>query len=408
MDKFYVLDTNAALNFPEVIDVHNVVATSHLLRELEKIEYNEEKYGFKSYQAREVRRKLKSSKNKIHLDLKDYRWKENDEYDNNYEDNKILQACIDNGFGIITFDGLLAEKAQLHGVEWLDVEKETVRDKDQYTGYKHVKMTDEMVKSIYNGELKGNPYGLIVNQYIVAIDEKDVPFEAFRFDGEHYLSLIGRKSLKTKLFGEFKPLDIYQKIALDSLSHNKLNMITGSAGTGKTLIALNYQMQQLENGKIDKIIFFVNPFATKNSVQLGFYTGSVTDKLLQTSVGNMLKSKFGDSMIIESMIARQEIMLLPFADIRGFDTTGMKACVHILEAQNLDKELMKLAVQRIGEDSKLIIDGDHHTQVDSRAYEGRNNGMRRVSEVFRGMSYFGQVELPNIYRSEMAKKAEEM
>jgi predicted ribonuclease YlaK len=414
MNKRYALDTNLFLRFPnivELLDGYSLSVPSMILRELEKFETLKYRYGAElAYESREIRRGLNKLKReqKIYVDLKDYKWDLNDHYSPDYMDNCILKYCLVSGDGLITYDGLLKEKAEQLGIEVLDIEEKIQVPEEKYSGYKQVKMNEEMVKSIYNGELKGNPYGLLTNQYLVANDDNGLPLDAFRFDGEHYLSLIGKKSLKTKLFGEFKPLDIYQKLALDSLANNKLNMITGSAGTGKTLIALNYEMQQLENGKIDKIIFFVNPFATKNSVQLGFYTGSVTEKLLQTSVGNMLKSKFGDSMIIESMIARQEILLLPFADIRGFDTTGMRACVHILEAQNLDKELMKLAVQRIGEDSKLIIDGDHHTQVDSRAYEGINNGMRRVSEVFRGIEYFGQVELPNIYRSEMAKRAELM
>ncbi len=108
------------------------------------------------------------------------------------------------------------------------------------------------------------------------------------------------------------------------------------------------------------------------------------------------------------MIAKEELVLLPFADIRGFDTTGMNAIVWILESQNLDIELMKLAIQRVGNDSELIIDGDYNAQVDSSQYEGSNNGMRRVSEIFRGQKYYGEIELPIIYRSEMAKQADLM
>ncbi|MNG18775.1 PhoH-like protein [compost metagenome] len=122
----------------------------------------------------------------------------------------------------------------------------------------------------------------------------------------------------------------------------------------------------------------------------------------------MLTSKFGSKSQVEAMIQREEIVLLPFGDIRGFDTTGMNAIVYVIEAQNLDKELLKLGIQRLGSDSKMIIDGDYNAQVDSRAYEGSNNGMRRASEVFRGVEYYGEVELPIIYRSEMAKRAELM
>jgi predicted ribonuclease YlaK len=406
MTKFYVLDTNAALNYPQVIDEYSIVATSHLLRELEKIESNRDKYGERSFQAREVRRKLKANKDKIHLDLKDYSWKENDDYDNHYEDNKILQACIDNGYGIITFDGLLAEKAQLHGVEWLDVEEGNVKD-DVYSGYKEVHMSKEQLEQFYDGVAK-NTFGLLVNEYLIVRDkDTDEPMEAFRWDGKYLVSIFS-KNFKTELFGKFETKDIYQKCTIDSLFNNKITMIKGKAGTGKSLIGINYAIHQLEKNKIDKIIFFVNPTLAKNAQALGFYTGDKDDKLLQSSVGNMLASKFGRKSQVEAMIQREEIVLLPFGDIRGFDTTGMNALIYVIEAQNLDRELMKLGIQRLGDDSKMIIDGDFTAQVDSRAYEGRNNGMRRTSEVFRGESYYGEVELPIIYRSEMAKRAEMM
>lgn len=122
----------------------------------------------------------------------------------------------------------------------------------------------------------------------------------------------------------------------------------------------------------------------------------------------MLASKFGDKYQVESMIANNQLLLLPFSDIRGFDTTGMNAICWIIEAQNLDVDLMKLAIQRIGDDSKLIIDGDYNSQVDHSSYEGSNNGMRRVSQVFRGEEMYGEVELPIIYRSKIAAIADGM
>lgn len=96
------------------------------------------------------------------------------------------------------------------------------------------------------------------------------------------------------------------------------------------------------------------------------------------------------------------------SDIRGYDTTGMNAGIYISEAQNMDVELMRLALQRIGEDSICIIDGDFSHQVDSSLYSGNNNGMKRASEVFRNNSIYGEVELQNIYRSKIANIAELM
>ena len=108
------------------------------------------------------------------------------------------------------------------------------------------------------------------------------------------------------------------------------------------------------------------------------------------------------------LIDQGRLLLLPMSDIRGFDTSGMKAGVYITEAQNTSVDLMKLAVQRIGDDGICIIDGDYTSQVDSYMYQGSNNGMKRVSEVFRGKDFYGEVELKNIYRSKIAEIADLM
>lgn len=77
------------------------------------------------------------------------------------------------------------------------------------------------------------------------------------------------------------------------------------------------------------------------------------------------------------------------SDIRGYDTSGMKAGIYITEAQNLDISLLKLALQRAGDDCKFILDGDNNTQVDLSIYAGNNNGLKRASEVFRGNDFYG-------------------
>ena len=122
----------------------------------------------------------------------------------------------------------------------------------------------------------------------------------------------------------------------------------------------------------------------------------------------MLASKLGDKIAVEQMIQQGKLMLLPMSDIRGFDTNGMKAGVYITEAQNLDINLIKLALQRIGEDSICIIDGDFDQQVDDVAFAGSNNGMRRVSKVFRGEDIYGEVTLKKIHRSKIANIAEKL
>lgn len=185
-------------------------------------------------------------------------------------------------------------------------------------------------------------------------------------------------------------------------------MLHGTAGTGKSLLALGFLFYCLEKGKIDKIIIFCNPVAARGAAKLGFTPGSLVDKILDTQVGNMLIAKLGDRIAIEQLIQQNKLVLLPFSNIRGYDTKGMKAGVYITEAQNLNVNLMKLALQRVGEDSIYIIDGDNKTQLDMDIYAGNNNGMRRLSQVFRGHNIYGEVELKTIHRSEISRIAEQM
>ena len=84
-------------------------------------------------------------------------------------------------------------------------------------------------------------------------------------------------------------------------------------------------------------------------------------------------------MEVERLISSEQLILLPMSDIRGYDTSGMNAGIYITEAQNLDVDLLKLALQRVGEDSIIILDGDTKSQVDLINYEGNRNGMRRAS-----------------------------
>lgn len=189
---------------------------------------------------------------------------------------------------------------------------------------------------------------------------------------------------------------------------NKITLVKGPAGSGKSFLSLSYLFHLLGNNKIDKIIIFCNTVATKGAAKLGYYPGERDEKLLDSQIGNFLTSKLGDKSAAEQLMQQERLILLPMSDIRGYDTSGMRAGVYITEAQNLDISLMKLAIQRIGEDSVCIIDGDQKTQVDDLAFEGSNNGMRRLSKVFRGSALYGEVELKKIHRSQLANLAEKM
>jgi predicted ribonuclease YlaK len=279
---------------------------------------------------------------------------------------------------------------------------------DTYKGFKDIFLNENDMAYFYE-HLTENTYDLLVNEYLILKDITGNIVDKFRWDGYEYQN-VKFPTIKSNYFGLVKPYngDIYQQMVLNSLSNNQLTMIKGAAGTGKSYLAVGYLMWLLEKRKIEKIIVFCNTVATANSAKLGYYPGSKDEKLLDSAIGNMLSAKLGDSFVLEQMISQGKIQLLPMSDIRGFDTNGMNAGIYITEAQNMDISLMKLALQRIGDDSICIIDGDYNAQVDLNQYAGNNNGMRRMSEVFRGQDFYGEIELQNIYRGRISRVAEDM
>ena len=277
-----------------------------------------------------------------------------------------------------------------------------------YDGYKIVQMNDDEMAEFYS-KPTANKYDLYINEYLLVQDIEGNIVDKLCWTGEDYRHL-SYENFKSNYFGNVKPMkdDIYQALVADSLANNKITLIKGPAGTGKTYLSLGFLIHKLERNKIDKIVIFCNTVATKNSAKLGYYPGTRDEKLLDSQIGNMLSTKLGGRFAVEQMIEKEELILLPLSDIRGYDTSGMRAGIYISEAQNLDIELMKLTLQRIGEDSICIIDGDYNTQVDDIHFAGSNNGMRRASKVFRGEDVYGEVTLRNIHRSKIARVAEKM
>lgn len=396
-EKFYI--SSITLNELESIKTSSykdeeVKYNARMLLHL--FEENEDKYEIILYDAKQEQKRIK-----VNL------------LDNN--DSKIIIAAytvytqLGKPYNFIFRTKDLACKA-LAKAQGLPVDYVKTKE-DEYTGYKEVILSEEGLANFYQIFLPNNmnDYCLLINQYLILKDENGKIIDKYKWTETGYVKINFIK-YDSKQFGKVvaKDGDIYQQLALDSLGSNKITMIRGAAGTGKSYLSFGYMFHLLERGVIDKIIIFCNTVATKGSAKLGFYPGSRNEKLLDSQIGNLLTSKLGDKMEVEKLIADGQLVLLPMSDIRGYDTTGMNAAIYITEAQNLDIELMKLALQRIGEDSICILDGDSNAQVDMAQYAGSNNGMRRVSEVFRGSDIYGEVTLVNIQRSKIAELAQQM
>ena len=321
------------------------------------------------------------------------------------DDTRILSDAL-NSQAVVFVTNDLSLKAIAKTILGEKLVESVPEETDNYKGYTEIYANDTQLEEFYK-DTTINHFNLKIGEYLILKDEEDNVIDVRAWTGaEHRFLQYG--SFNSKWFGKIKPFDVYQKLLFDSLSTNKITMVKGPAGSGKTMISLAYLMAELEHGNIDKIIVFCNTIATANSAKLGFYPGTRDEKLLDAQIGNLLASKFGGREGVETLMNQDKLVLLPMADLRGYDTSGMKAGIYISEAQNLDRTLMKLALQRVGEDCVCIIDGDIRSQVDDIHFEGNNNGMKRASKIYRNHDIYGEVELQKIYRSEIGRIAESM
>ena len=277
---------------------------------------------------------------------------------------------------------------------------------EDYKGYETRVMDEDEMAEFYS-HIDRNTYGLLRNQYLRVENMSGDLVDIRKWNGEQYASLYD-KGIRSLAFGNnLKPRDEFQKMSIDSIMNNTITVLSGKAGSGKTLMALASAFTLIEKGTYDRVVIFANPCKVRGAVELGYYTGSAIEKLMQNSIGNVLTTKFGERYLVDQMIAQEKIKLISVADCRGCEVRDTEI-LYVTEAQNMSIDMIKLLLSRASQGCKVILDGDFDAQVDSWQYEGASNGMRRVVNVFKGEELFGYVELPNVWRSKLAELAQKL
>ena len=403
MIKLY--DTNALIDLYNKIFDEEFYVSRISLRELENIKNSKNKDEETKYRARKLSKMFQEQSYMYHTVCTEF---DNDPHLGN--DDKIIKAVKflqDEGIDVVfmTNDACCYNLAKAEGLKVRSTGAES--DDESYLGFRELNLTEEELSEFYSCKdaymCKIHPE-ILQNEYFF-IKTNDEVVDIYRRVGNEAKRVL-YPVFSSEFFGDVKSKDIYQRIAMDSMMNNQITIVRGPAGSGKSWLCMSYLFSLLEKGKIDKIIIFCNTVAVKNAAKLGFYPGDKNEKLLDSQVGNFLSSKLGSRIMVEKMIQEEKLVLVPVADARGYDTTGMNAGVYIQEAQNLDRELMKLLLQRLGEDTICLIDGDDTAQVDLDAYAGMNNGIKRAVEVFKGQDFFGTVQLQKVRRSRIAEVAD--
>ena len=147
---------------------------------------------------------------------------------------------------------------------------------------------------------------------------------------------------------------------IKALKENDIVMSLGPAGTGKSFLAVSVAVTLLMEKKIDRVI--LSRPAVEAGEKLGFLPGDLKEKVdpYLRPLYDALYELFGVDKI-DKKIETGEIEIAPLAFMRG---RTLKNCFAILdEAQNATETQIKMFLTRIGENSKLVVNGDP-TQVD--------------------------------------------
>tara|TARA_B100001248_G_scaffold259123_1_gene244590 strand:+ start:363 stop:1367 length:1005 start_codon:yes stop_codon:yes gene_type:complete len=152
------------------------------------------------------------------------------------------------------------------------------------------------------------------------------------------------------------------------LKENDIIMSLGPAGTGKSFLAVSVAVTLLMEKKIDRVI--LSRPAVEAGEKLGFLPGDMKEKVdpYLRPLYDALYELFGADKI-DKKIETGEIEIAPLAFMRG---RTLKNCFAILdEAQNATETQIKMFLTRIGENSKLVVNGDP-SQVDliNKAHSG--------------------------------------
>lgn len=190
--------------------------------------------------------------------------------------------------------------------------------------------------------------------------------------------------LKTKK-RHIYPRSATQAAYIQEMMKNELVFGLGPAGTGKTYLAVALAVSMMLEGKIDKII--LSRPAVEAGENLGFLPGDLKEKVdpylrpLYDALYEMLPAEQ-----VDKKLAIGEIEIAPLAFMRG--RTLSNSFVILDEAQNTTPMQMKMFLTRLGENSRMVVNGDL-SQVDLP--KGTISGLRDALETLKGVPNISSV-----------------
>ncbi len=465
--KTFVLDTNVILHNPAAIFVfaeHNVVIPFTVIEELDKMKRKDDDLG---RNARECIRHLDWLRTRGSL-TQGVNWGEHsprvgaaakvgpegrtgtiridvEEYERpsalheEVPDNRIIAVAWhlkQKGVNVtfVTKDLSARIKSDALSITSEDFANQKVDAERLYTGALHVTAARPLIDEMYRDRMLGmdkvqpllaEPDGmggeyaneLLSNQFVVFTDKDDENHTGLGrrlADTDHVIPVTNQRKA---VFG-IMARNVGQTMALDLLMDDEIKLLTllGSAGTGKTLVAIAAGMAKVFSEERYEKLLVARPIMPLGR-DIGYLPGDKDEKLtawMQPIFDNLtyLMSTRGaqhqqdDSHTTEQRIQKLmgdgKLVLEPLTYIRGRSIPHQFMIVD--EAQNLTPHEVKTIVSRVGEGTKLVLTGDIQ-QIDNPYLDSSSNGLAYAIEKMKGVGLYGHVTLSKSERSELASLA---
>ena len=191
-----------------------------------------------------------------------------------------------------------------------------------------------------------------------------------------------------------------QKEAKRLIIENQIVVITGRAGSGKSLVCAQAALDFLKKKQIGCI--YNTRAAIEVGRSLGFLPGALSEKFdpyMEALVENLIKC-CSDKNEVPKMIEDGKVKALPVQFIRGKTIDDI---LIVEEAQNLTKGEMLAILTRLGKNGKIVINGDNE-QTDIKSSTGEINGLSYVIELSKKIEEIKWIKLKENHRSDLVGK----
>ena len=197
-----------------------------------------------------------------------------------------------------------------------------------------------------------------------------------------------------------KPRSDRQVEYFDMVKKKQMVFCCGPAGTGKTYLAVAFAVSMLKLGQIDKII--LSRPAVEAGERLGFLPGDLKEKIdpYLRPIYDALNDMLTFSEVLKK-IDSGSIEIAPLAFMRG--RTLSNAFIILDESQNTTPIQMKMFLTRLGENSKMIVNGDL-SQVDLPS--GTKSGLRESTNILKNVKEIGFIKFTeeDVVRNKLVSK----